>query len=59
MTIKQGKKGYIIHKTSDQDFQLCKILKEYNTLEAVETDLINLLAGNKSEKQLIKENSKG
>ena len=50
------KKGYIIHETTTENFQLCKILKEYNCIEDAKIDLIKLLAGNTSEKKLIKEN---
>ena len=50
------KKGYIIHETTKNSFQLCKILKEYNCIEDAKIDLIKLLAGNTSEKKLIKEN---
>jgi len=51
------KKGYIIHETTKENFQLCKILKEYNCIEDAKIDLIKLLSNNITEKKLLKENN--
>lgn len=51
-----NKQGYIIHKVTNNNYCLCKILKEYSSVEDTKKDLIELLSNNKTERQLIKEN---
>ena len=55
MTIKKGnKQGYIIHKVTDNNYCLCKILKEYSNIDAAKEDLIKLLSSEVTEKKLLK-----
>ena len=48
------KTGYLIHKTSNNNYCLCKILKEYDKEEDAKNDLIKLLAGTKKEEDFTK-----
>lgn len=48
--------GYLIHKTTDNNVSVCKILKECSSEEEAIEDLVRLLSGNVTEKQLLKEN---
>ena len=48
--------GYIIHKVTDSNVLVCKILKECSSEEGATKDLVRLLSGNVTEKQLLEEN---
>lgn len=48
--------GYVIHKVTDSNILVCKILKECSSEEEAKEDLVRLLSGNITEKELIKEN---
>lgn len=54
MQIKDNKQGYIIHKVTDNNYLLCKILKEYNNIEDTKSDMIKLLSNNITENELTK-----
>ena len=54
MQLKGNKQGYIIHKVTDDNYLLCKILKEYGSLGDAKTDLVKLLSNNITEKDLLK-----
>ena len=50
--------GYVLHKTTKDHISVCKILKECSSMEEAEEDLVRLLSGNVTEKELLKENEK-
>lgn len=52
------KKGYTVHKVTESNYQLCRILQEYNSKEEADKDLIKLLTHKKTEKDILKEYSK-
>lgn len=53
-----NKAGYILHKITDDNYCVCKILNEYENIEDAKSDLVKLLSGNTTEKRLLKEYSK-
>ena len=52
-------KGYLIHEAGNGDYTLCKILKEYgsdsNSKEECQKDLVALLSGSITEKEILKQ----
>lgn len=55
MKIIGEKKGYIIHKVTENSFSLCRIIKEYENLDDAHNDLADLLTGGTSERKLARE----
>ena len=51
-------KGYVIHKTSEDNYSVCRILNEYESRKEAKEDLVKLLANNMTDKQLLKKYSK-
>ena len=46
-------RGYIIHKVTDDNYCVCRILNEYKSLEKAKNALIGILSGNITEKELL------
>jgi phenylpyruvate tautomerase PptA (4-oxalocrotonate tautomerase family) len=55
---KNYRKVYIINEVTDNNYQLCKVLNEYSTDEAITEDLKKLLAKEITEEDLLKEYGK-
>lgn len=49
---------YLVHKMGEENFKLCKVLNEYEDVEAANDDLTKLLTDEVTERQLLKEFSK-
>lgn len=47
-------KGYLIHKSSEKNYTLCRIVKEYDSFEEADKDLLDLLANKTTEKKLMR-----
>ena len=56
MQLKGNKQGYIIHEVTKDNILLCKILKDYNSIEDAKSHLVKLLSSNINEKDLLKDN---
>ena len=55
---KSGFNAYLIHKISDTNIKLCKVLNEYNSMEEADKALIDLLTNRKTEKEILKDYGK-
>ena len=53
MLIKKYRNAYIINKVTDNKYQVCKILNEYNSQESANADLLKLLTKKTSENNLL------
>jgi hypothetical protein len=49
---------YFLHKVTDTNIKLCKILNEYDDMKDANADLVNLLTEKKKEKDILNEYSK-
>lgn len=49
-------KGYLIHKSSEKNYTLCRIVKEYDDFEDADKDLLDLLTRKTTDEKLMKEN---
>lgn len=45
-------KGYLIHKSSRENYTLCRIVKEYDNEQDAAKDLLDLLGNKTTEKKL-------
>lgn len=45
-------KGYLIHKSSESNYTLCRIVKEYDNEQDAAKDLLDLLGNKTTEKKL-------
>lgn len=50
-------KGYVIHKVTDSNYCVCRILNKYDNLEEAKEALVSLLARNVREEELLEEYS--
>lgn len=48
-------KGYIIHKVTDNNYCVCRILNEYKSEEEARDALVGLLTSKKTEEELLEE----
>ncbi|HHX67024.1 MAG TPA: hypothetical protein GX708_03085 [Gallicola sp.] len=46
---------YLIHKMGEGNYKLCKVLNEYDDVEAANDDLVKLLTDQVTERKLLKE----
>ncbi len=46
-------KGYVIHKVADDNYCVCRILNEYESLEEAKKALIDILSDNITEEELL------
>ena len=53
----RNRKGYLIHESGENNFCICKILNEHDSLEDAKRDLVDLLSKSKTEKQILREYS--
>jgi len=49
---------YLVHKMGEENYKLCKVLNEYDNLEAANDDLVKLLTDQVTECKLLKKFSK-
>ncbi len=55
---RNNRKVYLVHKMSEENYKLCKILNEYSSSKEAHNDLTKLLANQKTEYQLLREFNK-
>lgn len=51
-------KRYVIHKSAEDNYSVCRILNEYESREEAKKDLVKLLTDNMTDKQLLKKYGK-
>ena len=51
-------KGYVIHKVTDNNYCVCRILNEYESLDEAQKALVGLLSKNVTEEELLEEMGK-
>ena len=47
-------KGYVIHKSAENNYSVCRILNEYESREETKEDSIQILVGNMTDTVLLK-----
>ena len=56
--LRKKKASYILHKVTESNIKLCKVLNEYDNIETANNELIKLLTDKTNEKIILKDYSK-
>ena len=56
--LRKKKASYILHKVTESNIKLCKVLNEYDNIETANSELVKLLTNETNEKTILKNYSK-